>query len=134
VALPLVGCSGKSKGPKDSVSGKVTLNDKPVSGTVHFVYGDNKDITSPIAADGSYLIPNPPPGNVKIVVTPAAGVAGGGLVGGPQAKDVPLPEMDPGGGATKGEVPPKKYQDAKTTDLTYEVQSGKQTFDIQLKP
>jgi len=133
--LPLVGCSGKG-GPKDSVSGTVTLNGKSVAGTVHFIYSDGKELSSPIGSEGTYLIPNPAPGQVKIVVKPLAGSTPGGLVGPPTAKDLAMPKdaADPGGvGAAKGETPPLKYQSATSTDLTYEVQKGKQTHNIELK-
>lgn len=137
LVLPLVGCSGKG-GAKDSVSGTVKLGDKPVAGSVNFVYSDGKVLDAPISPEGEYMIVNPPPGQVKIVIKPLPGSSGtGGLVGDPKAKDLAMPKdaADPGGaGAPKGPPPPLKYQSAASTDLTYEVQKGKQTKNIELTP
>src|SRR5438552_2785708 len=84
-----VGCGSGGKEAKNQVTGKVTLDNKPVAGVVGFVYPE-KEMTSPIGADGSYQIIDPPPGQVKVYVK-------GGLGGGaPQAKgsaDVPKGEM-----------------------------------------
>lgn len=128
----VVGCSGKGGGAKDSITGKVTLEDKPVSGTVYFVYADNKEVSSPIKADGSYQIDKAAPGKVKIVVKSMLGSAGTGLVAPPKITDQPeMPKLDGGG---QGVPPPPKYNAANTSDIEYEVQPGKHTFDIQLKP
>src|SRR4051812_18600270 len=64
----LSGCDKKGDEAANSVSGKVTLNGEPVSGVVIFVGADNKEYPSPIKPDGSYSVPNPPTGQVKILV------------------------------------------------------------------
>jgi len=129
VALILgVGCNTKGKEPENQVSGKITLSDgSAVAGTVIFVGSDNKEVTGIIKPDGTYLVLDPPQGKVKILVKGMGGIA-------PQqpAKDA--------GGAMKdapsmgGKAPPARYASIKTTDLEYEVKSGKQTHDITLKP
>jgi len=125
----LTGCPGKGKGPKNSVSGKVTLGNQTVAGSVVFVYADGKEVGSPINAQGVYTIPDPPPGQVKVLVKPVGGGAGPALKpppGGPEMPKLP--------GAGEGATPPAKYAAARTSDLTYEVKSGNHTFDIPLKP
>src|SRR5262249_15041092 len=68
LALILAGC-GASTG---TVTGKVTLKGgKPVTGgTVTFIGTDQKVVTSPIDAEGTYTIPKVPVGEVKIGVAP----------------------------------------------------------------
>jgi hypothetical protein len=122
------GCGGKSGDGtvKNEVTGKVTLNDKPVAGQVVFAYPDGKELVGLITADGAYTIPEPPAGNVKVCVRPMVGGPGAGLKGGPElSKDGPTTG---GGGA-----PPPKYQSVATSGLTFEVKTGKQTYDIPLK-
>jgi len=76
------GCPG-GDGAKNSVSGKVTLNGKPVAGTVVFIGADNSEVgTSPIGPEGNYTIVNPTPGPVKILVK-GKGAAGSGPGVGP---------------------------------------------------
>jgi len=124
--LLVTGCGGGGKGLTNSVSGKVTLGDKNVAGTVYFVYSD-KETVAPIGVDGMYTMSNPPAGQVKILVkgdpgrTVAPPVKGG-------------PEMPSMGGASQGVNPPAKYASPATSDLTYEVKTGKQTKDLELKP
>jgi len=125
----LVGVSGCGSGPKEaanSVSGKVTLNGSAVSGTVSFVGPDNKEsMPAPIKPDGTYTVADPPQGKCKILVKGMGGTATG--VGSAPVKDSP---------AMTGQsvAPPAKYASITTTDLTFDVQSGKQKYDIELKP
>jgi len=134
--VTLTGCKGDTSGPKNSVSGKVTLGEKePVAGVVVFVGSDNTPKESPIKADGTYQIADPPKGTCKVVVKPMGAVTtpGGGGTG-PMAPPKGSPEMAGNlGGGAKGAPPPQKYQDAKSTPLTFEVKEGKQTFDIKLE-
>jgi len=128
VALGTVGGCG-TKGPKSSVSGKVTLNGQNVAGQVTFVGADNKELSSPIREDGSYLIENPPTGSVKVLVK---GMTSGGPA--PMTPKTPgMPSMPDMPGA-KGVAPPAKYGSVATTPLTFEVTGGKQTYDIPLAP
>lgn len=120
-----IGCGSKSDG--NSVSGKVTLNGVPVSGVVVFVTADQKKIEAPTNPDGTYQIINPPLGSVKVTVKPMPAVTG---TNAPPPKDAP--SMGAGAGA-KGVSPPAKYASDATTDLTYEVKAGKNTYDIPLK-
>jgi len=123
------GCPGKAG--TNAVSGKVTLDGKPVSGTVIFVWPDSKELASPIGPDGSYSIPNPPPGQVKILVKGMTSGAVEAPVGGPPPGAGDLPKIP---NASTGVQPPAKYGDASTSDLSYEVKAGKQSHDLALKP
>jgi len=136
------GCSSKG-----TVSGKVTVNDQPVRrGTVTFTAASDKVWASsvPIGEDGSYTIVNAPPGPVKITV--ASADSNPRLRTkfkdrkGPAAEDANTDDMppsvrnrfNPGASAGSPSVP-KRYNDAETSGLTYEVKPGKQEHDIQLK-
>jgi len=125
----VAGCT-TGGGAKNSVTGKVTLDGKPVSGIVAFVYPDKQEVTSPIGPDGGYSIPEPKPGTVKVVVRSMQPLGGGGLKAPPKGGP-PMAEMPGTGGGTP---PPKKYEAANTTPLTYEVAPGRQTYDIPLAP
>jgi len=128
------GCGNKG-GAKATVTGKVTLNNSPVAGTVSFHSADGKETTGPISADGTYTIFDPPAGKVQITVKGPPGGAGGGLVKPPPAKDAAaMPDMP--GTASAGVAPPAKYATTATSDLTYEVKAGvaNQTYNIELKP
>src|SRR6266511_1761841 len=123
-----VGCgSGNKSGDssKNEVGGKVTLGDKLVSGTVVFVYSDNKELQGPIGPDGSYVILDPTPGQVKIYIK-ASGLVAPAAKGGPET-----PKEGPASGS--GVAPPVKYQSIATSGLTYEVKPGKQTHNLELK-
>jgi len=128
LSVLLWGAGCGPKGPKNSVSGKVTLNGKAVAGQVSFIGPDGKEITSGINPDGTYMIPDPPTGQAKIVVK---GMPGGGGVAGVQGtKTIEAP------GATTAEVgvpPPLKYA-APDNGLTFNVTGGKQTHNIELTP
>jgi len=122
------GCGGQ-KGPKNSVSVKVTVNGEPAVGIVAFVGQDNKEVAStPIKPDGTYQFDDPPPGKVKVLVK---GMLGSTPLVAPKSGGPELPSMP---GAMKGATPPPKYGQANTTPLTFEITSGKQTFDIPMTP
>jgi hypothetical protein len=124
ILLGLVGCGGGSDA-KNSVTGKVTLNNAAVAGSVVFLYPDNKEATTLIGVDGTYVITNPPAGSVKVLVKPPLGM--GGLK--PPPKDAP-----PMTGGSTGVPPPAKYGSPATSKLTYEVKAGKQIHNITLEP
>src|SRR5690349_8092055 len=67
LAAALAGCGTGGSSP-DSVTGKGTLNGRPVGGEVVFVGSDNREIAAPIAVDGSYQINTPPKGEARVLV------------------------------------------------------------------
>jgi hypothetical protein len=126
------GCGGGGGSAKNEVSGKVTLGEKPVAGTVVFVTSDNKELSGPIGPGGVYTIADPPVGQAKIYIKAAPN--SGGLIAPPTTKGGPeIPKDGPVGGAA-GVAPPAKYTSAATSGLTFDVKAGKQTYDIPLTP
>ena len=137
------GCSSKG-----TVSGKVTVNDEPVRrGTVTFTADSDKPWASSVSIgeDGSYTIINAPPGPMKITV--ASADSNPRLRAkfkdrkGAAAKDENTDDMpqsvrnrfNPDASGPAGPSVPKKYNDAETSGLTYEVKPGKQEHNLQLK-
>jgi len=130
MSVLVMGCGDKSSANKNEVSGKVTLGEKAVAGSVVFVTADNKELTGVIGPGGVYTIPDPPVGAVKIYIKAAPST--GGLIAPPKGSG----EMPKDGPATSGAgaAPPAKYTSAATSGLTYDVKAGKQTYDIPLTP
>jgi hypothetical protein len=119
----LTGCPGGGPGDaKNSVSGKVTLNGQPVSGMVGFIGSDGKEVPAPIKPDGTYIVDNPPTGDVKVVVR--------GMQGPSLPKGVTMQDM----GGPQGVQPPPKYASPATSGLTFNVTGGKQNYNIELTP
>jgi len=119
-----IGCSSSGKTAKVTVSGKVTLKGQPVQGEVIFIGPDNKEIKGVLhGTDGTYSIPNPPPGTYKVAVKGLLGATPGG----PQMTGPGMEGMKPPTG------PPARYA-SPDNGLKYEVTDAKtQTFDIELK-
>jgi hypothetical protein len=122
--LVLSGCAE----PSTKVSGKVTYQSKPLnSGTITFFCKDNKVVRScQIGTDGSYAIDKVPLGNAKISIS----------VPPPRTKPTgEVAKMAPSGGPEPPEPVeiPQNYSDPEKSGLTYEVKSGSQPHDIDLK-
>jgi len=129
VLIGLSGCSGKRGGTKNKVHGTVTINKKPVDGTLSLVGSDNKDFSTPInASDGSYLIEGLPAGTYTVVVKSMTSLSAGG----PQGAGGDLPNMPK---MAKGVPPPAKYAKPETSKLTYEVENGdhEKNFELDAK-
>jgi hypothetical protein len=135
------GC-GSGKG---IVSGKVLYQGKPVpGGTVSFNSDKGGVFFSPIEEDGSYTIRGIPTGPAKIAVETesfrpplsAPLQRGGGSVS-PEFLKQNLEKMNPQMAdpqRAKRYVPiPQQYRDPDKSNLTYEVKSGKQQHDLDLK-
>lgn len=127
--LPLLAGCGEST---LTVTGLVKLENKVLSaGTVTFENAEKKAVKSSIISkDGSYSVAMPA-GKCKITVTvPPTGDMPGGVT------------MDPSkmGAAGKVEVKgtevidvPAKYKDMKSTPLSFAVEPGQTTFNIEMK-
>ena len=113
------------------VKGRVKLAKKHLTaGTVGFISKSGQVGVGRIDADGNFEIPNAPVGDVKISVQVPAQPPGGNAK--PPAG---IPDTRPQGGAAKPIVPiPAKYGNPETSGLTYTVQKGEQTHDIDLAP
>ena len=123
----VIGCSGGG----GSVSGKVTLNDQPLtSGTVTFhPTGSGPAGIGTIGPDGRYEIKvgtekSLPPGDYVVTV---------------EATEAATSEPPaPGKGAPRPPAPPKritpaKYADKAMTDLKFTVKGGDNKIDLQLR-
>lgn len=133
----LVWSAGCSKGgPKDVVTGKVTLNGAKVVGTVTFIGPDKKPVKTPINPDGSYTLPNPAKGENIILVT-GLGIGAGTAPKdsfAPTDKDSAVMKDKTSTNSDMGKPPPDKYGSEATSDLKFTVTGGKQTKDLELTP
>jgi hypothetical protein len=131
VSVGALGC-GSSEG---KVSGKVTYKGAPLKGgNVYFTTADNKTEMSQIDEDGSYTIPQVPPGPVKISVeTASLKKTGSRKSYGP--KDIApgtYTPPDPTEAKRRYVEIPARYEDPQQSGLTYTVTRGSQTHDINL--
>lgn len=136
--LLVEGCGGG----KGTVSGKVSYQGKPVrGGNVAFIPEAGSPVNSPIEADGTYTIRKIPPGNVKITVETdsfrppleKAVARGGDAKFLKQNLEKMNPQMaDPERAKRYVRIPPQ-YRDPRQTNLSYEVKSGEQEYNIDLK-
>jgi hypothetical protein len=129
LAVLLAGCSGE---PVGYVSGKVTLNDRPVTeGSVVFENAEaGISVSVPLQSDGSYEVrtydrKGLPPGSYKVAVTPATMGEG----------KTPL-AVDPSQtAAAPPSIIPPQYHSTATSDLTATVKQGDNPpIDFDLKP
>jgi hypothetical protein len=130
--------------PKGDVSGKVTYQNKPLTGgTVTFFGAENRVVGSvPISDEGDYSMANVPVGPVKITVA-APPIIIGDTAGTPP----PLSKGKGGKRGSKNEAKkrtkmreslprvevPAKYKMPEQSGLTYTVEPGKQVHAIGLK-
>jgi hypothetical protein len=138
LALAVAGCGSKT----GAVRGKVYYKNQTLpSGTVTFQSKDQTVARSAtIQADGSYTIERMPVGPVIITVVTqntVPGMAGGegakgkmnaSAMGGPA--DAPKGESAAAANAVRI---PREYSDASNSPLKYEVKSGSQDHDIEVK-
>jgi hypothetical protein len=126
MGLLTLGLSGCGK-PTGTVTGTVNYQGKPLSsGLVVFV--DKEGFVSQpagIEADGTYAATGVPVGQVKVCVEtlPLSGGDGSRPPIVKNGKELPPARYTP---------IPAKYKDAKQTDLTTEVKSGPNVYDIEL--
>ena len=114
-ALSLLGCNNSGL---TEVTGKVTFNDEPVtSGTISFVAADKPTAYGDIQSDGSYTLKTVKPGD-------------GATPGSYQVTVVAV--QDQGNALPEDRTPlppptvPIKYTSLATTDLTADVEGGKE--------
>ena len=116
------------------LSGKVTLDDKPLpGGTLVFVSEDgSKTEHVPIKPDGTYSSERIPYGNLRIGVTPPPPSAASFMPKGVEIrKDNPnAASLQAGGPPVKV---PDKLQDPTKSGVTFKADGGQKTFDVVLK-
>jgi hypothetical protein len=116
-------------GPANSVSGKVTLNGDPVTGTIVFL-GKGKEATGSIGLTGEYFVSDPPLGDVSVVIKPNTSVPAPVGMSPGNAGSAAMPGMP---NVKAAATPPAKYADA-SSGLNYTVAAGKQTKNFELMP
>jgi hypothetical protein len=135
----LTGCSG---GGWAKVSGRVTVNDKPVtSGRVTFVHDDGRSALAIIKSDGSYSAEKVPVGKLKVGIV-GLDFAGyekkimvkrkDGKMQDPTNPDSPPPPETPKAGPPGAWVSPR-YNDPKSSRLTADVKDGENKIDFPLQ-
>ena len=140
------GCGPNYKA-RATVKGKVTFANKTLTtGSVTFFGKDNITGSASIDKNGYYVMNDAPLGDVKITVSVPAQPMGGLARGGPSPikppkdsgsvnPDNPAQRISIMGAMPTNVVPiPDKYANVETSDLTYTVQKGEQTYDINLTP
>jgi len=126
----------KSRG---TVKGKVTIGGKNLTtGSVVF-YGKHGNMTGTgvIDVDGNYVVNDAPLGENKVTVTvpkmPATGLKH--LKNAPKGPTMPGEENKNKNALPSVIVPiPEKYATIDTSPLTFTVERGEQTYNIDLKP
>jgi hypothetical protein len=128
--IVLTGCGGGLV----SLSGKVTLDDKPLpGGSVVFVTEDgSKTEHVPIKPDGTYSSDRVPSGNLRVaIVAPPPSPASF------MPKGVTTPANNPNAASLQGGGPPvkvpDKYLDPAKSGLTFKADGSQKTFDVVLK-
>ena len=123
LTLVAVGCAGRG-----DVSGKVSYKGKAlVWGTVQLEAADKTFKQANIESDGSYSIPGVPVGEARVAVASEN----------PQSSAfMPLhagPKFQPAKPITGWFPIPSDYQDINKAKMTYTVNRGPNTYDIDLK-
>jgi len=120
------GCT--NKGPANMVMGKVQYNGQPVAGMVVFIGSDGKEKSANLL-NGMYDIPDPPLGEVTILVKGSGGL---------KTKKAEVPKLKDkagsealGGTADMGVDPPAKYG-TKDGGIKKTVKSGVNTLNLDL--
>jgi hypothetical protein len=146
-----VGCGGPNYKARATVKGKVTFAGKTLTvGNVMFTNKQSVPGSASIDTNGNYVMKDAPLGECTVTVSvPKMPMTGPG--------GTPNPFAGPGGAAVKGmksvdpsgsgksisimgEVPthivtiPEKYSKPETSGLTYTVEKGEHTHNIDLKP
>jgi hypothetical protein len=136
-----LGC-GSGRAPEEAkahLSGNVTYEGKAVTGgkmTFHSKTG--KKVVVPIGAEGQYVAPDLPLGEIQVSIETesAKAVAGaqgvGGKPGGKAVKDPDIAKLTQGLKRPAYMEIPAKYASPATSGLTVTVTTGKQQKDFQL--
>jgi hypothetical protein len=123
VAAVAVGCGGQD-GRVREVRGTVSYKGEPLqSGTVRVVGANNEVAFAAVQTDGSYILTDVPPGEVKIGV---------------QQGNEPRSVGDSSGRKAEkaGRVPvalPKKFHDPETSGVTHVIAHGTTKLDIDFR-
>jgi hypothetical protein len=132
VCVAVFGCGGVGKG---TITGKVTYKGQTLKGGRVTYSVKGKSVLAEIGEDGTYTAADVPTGEAKVTVQTSY------LQQMARAPKYKVPEGAPEGYKAGGDpsaakryvaIPPN-YEDLELTNLTYNVKSGNQTNDIDLK-
>jgi hypothetical protein len=133
--LGVVGCgSGGYRGPTGAVTGRVTLDGQPIpqGSVVSFVSEAGFTATATVSSNGSYQLltagnPKIPVSTYKVSIAPPAQAM--------SETDYDKYMSGEGGDATEtpSELIPPKYSDPTTSGLSFAVEQGANTIDIELE-
>jgi hypothetical protein len=138
-----LGCGG-AKG-RATVKGQVTIGGKPLnSGSVGFHGSGDRAGSATIDRNGNFTMSDAPIGDVKISVSVPKN-SGRGVMGPKPSTKNPTGEMKdpnkPAEGAAEAPIDPAKivqipehYGDPEKSGLTFKVEKGESTHNIELKP
>ena len=129
--LAFAGCAR----PPSALTGRVYFRDQPVTcGTVVVYCEGQRIVRGPIQPDGTYSVPNVPPGDVRIAVVPPLRMPEGFRLklATPPVHDGPI--MPGSGRAADDKFPaiPKRYGMPEESELTATVGRTSTEFDIRL--
>jgi hypothetical protein len=140
-----VGCGPNYKS-RGIVKGQVVFFDKKLTaGTVAFTTQDGRVGSGNIDFNGNYTVTDAPLGSCTVTVTvpKLANMPTGGNVG-PKPPGNNMPPMRPPGGPDTDDKPlidpskivqiPVKYSKTDTSNITFTVEKGEQTYNITLTP
>jgi hypothetical protein len=121
ILVAVAGCGEKGV-QKVTINGTISYRGRPVSsGILRFVGPEGAYSAAVIQADGSFIITDVVPGEVKVGVMEApqsSGSSSGAQTPGPKAPPVSLPE---------------KYRDPENSGLTYTITPQTRQLDIEIK-
>lgn len=134
LAFSTLACGGGR--PTGALSGKVTLNNAPLSGgSLVFDYGDGVTQTVSISSSGAFSEPNLFAGSAKVgVVPPSAPAKMNEAIQAKMKAPKGVQGKDDYFGNTKAVKVPDKYKDPNTSGFSAEVKAGKNpdvTFEIK---
>jgi hypothetical protein len=123
LCLTVIGC-GPGRG---DLSGKITYQGKSLrSGSISVLDSEGVPKSGLIQDDGSYLVQDIGAGPIKIaVISPDPGQSQPR----PRKKDVPPPKVD----RTGWFAIPEKYSDFDKSELSFDLRSGPNAWNIDLK-
>jgi hypothetical protein len=128
--LLFYGC-GDSGGPKvGTMVGKISYKGAPLTNGIVQVYGsDGRGGSGPIAADGTYIVADAPLGDIAITVK----VLSSSMPGMRKAQRPPGTPAMPGESDSPSVSIPSIYGDKLKSGLKFNIKSGSQTNNIELK-
>jgi len=133
----LIALAGITGGRSATVTGRVTLQGRPViCGSIILVGPDGRSAAGRIEPDGTFTVANAPTGEVTVAVTsPDPLVQHYAAQIKTSRERVPVTQwaampVD----RRQWFVLPKKYEDARTSDVKLTVKGGRNEYDVTLQP